>query len=221
MSVKILPAAAIFDMDGVLVDSEPLHTESSVRAFDEFGVDLTHEEYRRKITLGDHTVRRLFSEMGGDMDRWHSLGDRKAIMLHELIKEKLALMPGIVRFLDMLKETGIPTALATSAGKRSFELIMEKYDLRQYFQQVVTWEDVKAIKPDPQAYIITAEMLGVRPEECVVFEDTPRGVLAAHRAGMKCVAIPTSTTRDGNFSLASIVVESLEEVNLTMLRTLF
>jgi beta-phosphoglucomutase-like phosphatase (HAD superfamily) len=98
---------------------------------------------------------------------------------------------------------------------------MKKFDLRPYFKHIITWEDVHAIKPDPQAYILAAERLGMQPNECVVFEDTPRGVLAAHRAGMKCIAIPTSTTYDGDFSKAAMIAGSLEGMNINILQGLF
>lgn len=221
MVVKLLPAAAIFDMDGVLVDSEPLHIESYVRAFDEYGTDLSHEHYRQKIALGHHSVPELFSELDGNMDCWHELSKRKAELLKELIAEKLKLMPGIVELLKILRESDIPVALATSAGRSSLELIMEKFDLRPYFKIIITWEDVGAIKPDPQAYIVAAQRLGVKPKECVVFEDSPRGVLAAHRAGAKCIAIPTSTTYDGDFSRADLMIDSLAKADLKTLRDLF
>ncbi|MCL5104590.1 MAG: HAD-IA family hydrolase [Armatimonadetes bacterium] len=216
-----LPAAVIFDMDGVLIDSEPLHAESYVQAFTEMGLAITLDDYNREVSIGHLSVSELYAAVGGDMTYWHDVSARKAVLTKELMSQKGALLPGVITLLESLNDAGIPTALATSAGKRSLGIFMEKFDLRSYFEHILTWEDVNAIKPDPKAYIVSAERLGVRPEHCAVLEDSPRGVLAARRAGMKCIAIPNDSTRHGDFSPASLVVGSLEEVSLQLIRSLF
>ncbi|MCE5199651.1 MAG: HAD family phosphatase [Armatimonadota bacterium] len=214
------PAAVLFDMDGVLVDSEPWHIESYIRAFSEVGLTLTTEVYRQNIIIGQLSVRELFYSLGGDKERWEYVFKRKMAHTKKLMSEHLEIMPGTIRLLEMLKAEGIPTALVTSAGKQSLDVIMGKYNLLPYFDHVMTWEDVRAIKPDPDGYIKAAQVFGVKPKDCVVFEDSPRGVLAAHRAGMKCIAVPTGTTHDGDFSLANVVVSSLEDATLDLLQEL-
>lgn len=221
MKYNSLPAAAIFDMDGVLVDSEPLHTASYVQAFSEVNQVVTAEEYRQAVTLGHATVKKFYVSVGGDIEQWDAVARRKAVLVKEMMHARGRLMPGIIELLEALKSESIPTALVTSGGRKSLEAVMSKFDLRPYFQHVVTWEDVNAVKPKPDGFILAAKRLGVQCCDCIVFEDTPKGVLAANLAGMKCVAIPTSTTYDGDFSLATLVVKSLEDVDLGVIRGLF
>ena len=218
---KQLPTAVIFDMDGVLIDSEPLHAASYVQAFAEIGLAITLDDYYREISMGHLAVSELYAAMGGDMALWHDISARKAVLTKEIMSQKGTLMPGVTRLLESLKDAGIPMALATSAGKRSLEIFMDKFDLRPYFKHIVTWEDVNAIKPDPRGFIVAAERLGVNCQDCAVLEDSPRGVLAATRAGMKCIAIPNNSTRNGDFATASLVVGSLTDVSLDMIRGLF
>ena len=216
-----LPAAVIFDMDGVLADTEPLHGECFVRAFAGFGIFTTLEEYRRAVTLGGTTVRDYYIELGGDPSDWDRVKGVKDSLMERIVAERDALMPGVVRLLDLLRSAGIPTAVATSARRRSLDIIIDHYGLRAYFDAIVTKDEAQVEKPDPRPYLIAAERLGVDPKDCVAIEDSPRGVVAAARAGIKCIAVPTSSTVDGDFSLAARVLSSLEEINLETLRSLF
>ena len=215
------PSAVIFDMDGVLADTEPLHAETYVRVFREMGLELTVEEYLDMVTRGQMDVRDVYQSIGGDMAYWKEVMDTKSVMVKAMLAERDVLLPGVVDLLQSLKTAGIPTAVATAAGKRSLGMMLDRFDLRRYFDEFVTWEDVQASKPDPEAFIIAAQKLGVTSEDCVVIEDSPRGVLAAHRARMKCIAVPNNSTSEGDFSTADLIVNSLEEVNLETLKGLF
>lgn len=216
-----MPSAVIFDMDGVLVDSEPIHTEGYVRTFNEMGLKLDNEGYRQSVILGNAGVRNLYTSIGGDMKLWPDVCKRKASILRELVQKHGRLMPGVIQLLETLKREEISTVLATSASKKSFSIMMEKFDLTGFFDHIITWEDVNAIKPDPAVFILAAERLGAKREECVIFEDSPRGVLAAHRAGIKCIAVPNFSTSGGDFTHASMIVNSLTEVTIEMLRGMF
>ena len=216
----MLPSAVIFDMDGVLADTEPLHGECFVRAFAGFGISTTLEQYRQAVTLGGSTVRDYFIALGGDPSDWDRVKGVKDSYLEELMAERDALMPGVVRLLELLRSAGIPAAVATSARRRSLDIIIDRYGLRSYFNVIVTKDEAAAEKPDPGLYLMAAERLGVESGECVAIEDSPRGVVAAARAGMKCIAVPTTSTAEGDFSPATLVVRSLEEIGLDTLRSL-
>ena len=213
-----LPAAVIFDMDGVLADTEPLHGKCFVRAFAGFGIETTPEEYRQAVTIGGSTVRDYFLSLGGDPSDWDRVKGIKDAFMEEAVEHGEALMPGVVPLLDLLRSAGIPVGLATSARRRSLDIIIDRLGLRPYFDVTVTKDEAQAEKPDPEIYLTAAQRLGVDPAGCVAIEDSPRGVLAAVRAGMKCVAVPTRSTADGDFSAATLVVRSLEEVDLDTLR---
>ncbi len=214
------PAAVIFDMDGVLADTEPLHGECFVRAFAGFGIFTTLEDYRKAVTLGGSTVRDYYITLGGDPSDWDRVKDVKDSFMEEIVAGKDALMPGVVGLLELLRSAGIATAVATSARRRSLDIIIDRHGLRRYFHVIVTKDEAEAEKPNPRLYLIAAERLGVDPKDCIAIEDSPRGVIAAARAGMKCVAVPTASTAEGDFSPATLVVRSLEEIDLDALRSL-
>ncbi|MCX8053297.1 MAG: HAD family phosphatase [Armatimonadetes bacterium] len=217
---KKLPAAVIFDMDGVLADTEPMHGKCFVRAFAGFGIFITLEDYRQAVTLGGSTVRDYFISLGGDPSDWDRVKDAKDSYMREIVAEHDSLMPGVIGLLELLRSAGVRTAVATSARRRSLNLIIDRYGLRPYFEVTVTKDEAQAEKPDPRPYIVAAERLGVDPKDCVAIEDSPRGIIAAVRAGMKCIAVPTPSTADGDFSLATLVVRSLEEIDLEVLSRL-
>lgn len=218
---KRLPSAVIFDMDGLLVDTEPMHGESYARTFAEYGLELGLEEYRQAVTIGKMGARELYLAIGGNESKWHEVSVIKAKEFGRIFENNGYLMPGVLNLLESLKQANIPAAIATSAGRRSLGIVMDKFNLVPYFDHLVTWNDVEAQKPDPDVFIEAARRIGVRNEDCVALEDSPRGVLAAYRAGMKCIAVPTSSSADGDFSLATLVVNSLEEVTIDRLRQLF
>jgi len=220
LGIGNLPAAVIFDMDGVLADTEPLHGECFVRAFAGFGIEATLEEYRQAVTIGGLTVRDYFLSLDGDPSDWDRVKAIKDAALQEAIKERQALLPGVLRLLDALRSARIPTAIATSARRKSLDIVIDRLGLRSYFDITVTKDEAEAEKPDPGLYLMAAERLGVDPKDCVAIEDSPRGVIAATRAGMKCIAVPTPSTADGDFSPATLVVRSLEDIDLKTLRNL-
>lgn len=203
------------------MDSEQVHMACYCQAFTEAGFPITNEQYRQNVTIGHFTCKKLFLSVGGSVELWPDVRNRKSELTNEMMHERARLMPGITELLRTLQVEGIPTALATSSGMNSLEAVMGRFELRPYFQHIVTSEDVKAVKPEPDGYLFAADKLDVNPSYCVAIEDSPRGVLAAYRAGMKCIAVPTSTTFDGDFSPASLVVKSLEEVSVDVLRGLF
>ena len=138
-----LPAAVIFDMDGVLVDSEPLHAEAYVEVFGEIGINLPMDLYLRTSCSLGGTVRDLYTQLGGDETIWQSVAQRKADRFKSKLEADSKLQPGVVKLLEMLSTEHIPTALATSAGHRSLGIIMNRFGLTPYFSTLVTSNDVE------------------------------------------------------------------------------
>lgn len=218
---KVLPDAVIFDMDGVLADTEPLHGSCFIRTFINHGINISFEDYRLAVTIGGSTVKDYFISLGGNAAYWTDIKALKDELMLEAVAQDGVLMPGVIETLEMLRSAGIQTAVATSARKMSLDIILNRFNLQPYFDAFATKDEVDAEKPSPAVFLLAAKKLGVEPADCVVIEDSPRGVMAAHRAGMKCIAIPTRTTLDGDFSLATLVTESLSNVDLDMLKSLF
>ncbi len=215
-----LPFAVIFDMDGVLVDSEPLHIRAYVQAWSEFGLELDPQEYVQQVTIGGALIRSLFESHGGDPSDWEALFARKTEIYGTLVQHELRPMPGALELLAELKTNGIPRALATSASRVSMDLVFAALGLSSRFDATVTLEDVAKQKPAPDAFLHAATLLNMPPDRCIVIEDAPKGIVGAKAAGMKCVVVPTPLSRSSDLSAADLVVTSLEHVTVGRLATL-
>jgi len=200
--------ALIFDMDGVLVDSEPLHYEACRRVVEPFGVDLSVKEFtalwlghsrglreglkRHKVPLSLEEARR-----------------RKHAFFVELARKQLTVRPGVRALLRATEH--LPRAVATSSGWEMIDTILGLTGLRENFSVIVSGLDLLRGKPAPDIFLEAARCLGVPPETCIVFEDARPGLLAAKAAGMRCVVVPTQFTRHQDFSPADLVVNRLDD----------
>ncbi len=207
----------MFDMDGLLADTEPLHAGIYVDMFCKLGLDATIEKYRSSVTIGGMSVKKFYESLGGDVGLWDDIARKKADAYKERVRDLSGLMPGVYELLVECKESGVPTAVVTSAGRRSLGIVLERFGLEEAFDVKVTYQDVVAEKPHPDGYLVACQKLDVIPRDCVAFEDSPRGSIAAFRAGLKCVVVPTEFTKDGEFACAHLVLESLTGVTLQVL----
>ncbi|HEY7602067.1 MAG TPA: HAD family phosphatase [Methylomirabilota bacterium] len=185
--------AAVFDMDGVLVDNKTFHREAWRRLAREESFALTDPEFWR------HAIGRPVEEavpriLGRPVppDEAARLARRKTALYHELADGHAAPVPGVVEFIRALSAAGVPRALATSAVADSAARILEGLGLAAAFPVRVTAGQVRCGKPDPEVYLTAAAALGVPPAACVVFEDAVVGVEAARRAGMAVVGLTTA-----------------------------
>jgi HAD superfamily hydrolase (TIGR01509 family) len=206
------PFAVIFDMDGVLVDSEPLTIRAYLQAAAEFGVELDPEEYVRRVVADGMLIRSLFEAAGGDAADWDGVFRRKTEIYSRLVQEEVQVRPGARELLADLARSGIACALATSASRVTMDLVLEAHELAPCFRATVTLEDVANQKPAPDAFLKAAALLNISPDRCLVIEDASKGVVAAKTAGMACVAVPTTLSRPDDLSAADLVVESLERL---------
>ncbi len=184
--------AVIFDMDGVIIDSEPLKFQAYQKIFaDEFGVQIADDPAR----LGQHetVVMNLYLKkhnLSGDVA---SLIEKKRIAYYELLKNKdKKLIAGSEDFLQELKNSGFVLALATSSDKKSMDIVLDRFTLRHYFDAVLSQEDVEHKKPAPDIYLKATKMINASPADCVVIEDTQVGIEAATKAGMKSYLVSGS-----------------------------
>jgi HAD superfamily hydrolase (TIGR01509 family) len=206
------PAAVIFDLDGVLIDSEALQYKAYSEVLARFGITVSLEEYAAHwIAAGrgpEHAVCTYGLQMHPD-----ELRALKHPVYHEMLRRDAALMPGAIDALGRL-QPHFPLALATNSNRQDVSYLMDRFDLCRFFTAIVTREDYKRAKPYPDAFVTAATHLGVTPETCVVVEDAHRGVLAARRAGAAVVAVPNRFTRASDFSLAALVLPSLEALTV-------
>jgi len=192
--------AVIFDMDGVLVNSEPLYVEVEQTNFRQLGLEISEDEHQTYQGTATDRMWELIKERHGVEQPVKDL----VKMTNNLITpyfnslEKMEAMPGVEKLIKKLKEKGIPLALASSSYADVIEIILQKTGLKKYFDVVVDSQLAGASKPEPEIFLLAAQKLGVQPEKCIVIEDSTNGIKAAKAAGMFCIAFsgPGSELQD-------------------------
>jgi HAD superfamily hydrolase (TIGR01509 family) len=181
----------LFDMDGLVLDTEKLYTRFWQEAACACGYPMTKEQAlgMRSLNRGAGLAK-MQSYFGPDVDYDFIRQKRIELMDAFVEKEGVTLKPGIHELLAFLKERGIKTAIATSSPMERTVLYLTSVGLQNSFDELVSGYMVEKGKPEPDIYLYAAEKLGVKPEECMVLEDSPAGILAAHRAGCVPVMIP-------------------------------
>ena len=208
--------AAIWDVDGTLVDTAELHFQAWQAVCREHGRDFTRSDFA--ATFGQRNpeiIRTLFGERFSEQEIG-DLGDRKEILYRNAAKNGVELLPGARQLVEDLPRAGFAQAIGSSAPRANLELILRLTGIARFFAAIVSSEDTQRGKPDPQVFLLAAERLGVAPAQCVVFEDAVAGVQAARAGGMKCVAVrcvghhSEDKLRQAG---ADRVVETLEQVS--------
>lgn len=189
--------AVLFDMDGLVLDTEKLYTRFWQEAACACGYPMTKEQAlgMRSLNRGAG-LSKMQSYFGPDVDYDFIRQKRIELMDAFVEKEGVTLKPGIHELLAFLKERGIKTAIATSSPMERTILYLTSVGLQNSFDELVSGYMVERGKPEPDIYLYAAEKLGVKPEECMVLEDSPAGILAAHRAGCMPVMIPDQDEPD-------------------------
>lgn len=184
--------ALIFDMDGVIIDSNPPHREAWTVFNRRYGIETTDEMHRRMYgKRNDDIVRDFFGAELSD-DEVYARGAAKEALYREMIGSRIEelLVPGVRRFLD--EHRGAPLAVASNAEPANIDFLLDRANLRPYFRAIVDGHQVSRPKPYPDIYLKAAELLGVAPADCIVFEDSYSGVEAASAAGMRIVGVRTT-----------------------------
>jgi HAD superfamily hydrolase (TIGR01509 family) len=209
--------AVIFDMDGVIIDSEPSHLKLENEMYKKLGIEVTGDEH--------HTFVGTTSQY-----MWEALKNKHKLSqsLEELVKHdrniffgylnsdecEITLIDGVKDLIKELHDNGVNLAIASSSPLNVIEAIAKKFQIEEYFKVLVTGDYVKQSKPEPDIFLFASEKLGINPENCLVIEDSHNGVLAAKKAGMKCVGI-NSGAGSQDISMADLVINSFKEVNYT------
>lgn len=213
-SPGLTPQAVIFDMDGVLLDSEPLHHHAANAVLLEDGhPPLSLAEYSRYLGMTDEDMwRDLRTTRGLGRPHEHYLKRFDAHVLAAYRQHAIA-APGAIDLLDWLSACGLPLAVASSSRAQWVETCLDTIGIRDYFDGIVGGDMVASGKPDPGIFLLAARQLRAEPARCVVIEDSPAGVTAARRAGMLTIAVCTAYTPPGLVQGADLTVNSLTEVS--------
>jgi sugar-phosphatase len=202
----------IFDMDGLLIDSEPLWNEAAAEVFSSYGRKLTDEEYA--TTTGLRTsefVAWWLKDYNFDNTELERAGKRIIELVIEKVKAKPKALPGVHYIINFFTERKFKIGLATSSPVQLVDTVAELLGITPYLQAVSSAEALEYGKPHPQVYLNCAAQLNSSPLECICFEDSFNGMIAAKAARMKCVVVPVQTQlKDNKWSAADLKLSSLQ-----------
>ncbi|HSX28470.1 MAG TPA: HAD family phosphatase [Candidatus Saccharimonadales bacterium] len=202
--------AVLFDLDGVIVDSEPLHVAAFQAALKHYGHDLTEEQYKQYFAgrTDEAGFTHYFDAIGERVDLPTIMAQKAKIYL-ELAADQLVPYPGVLEFIQSLAARKVPLALVTGSLRAEAAVTLKAFKLTELFAAIITAEDITHSKPNPEGYLKGAKALGVQPGDCIVIEDAPSGVAAANAAGMRCLAVTTTHTAE-ELQDATLVVDKLQ-----------
>lgn len=193
MPLRFAPRAVIFDIDGTIVDNMHLHAEAFAVFAERHGLPaLTQEDRARLDGRRNSEIFPILFKREVGRDEWQAYEREKEGLYRELSKGRLLPMKGLHALIELLGQEGIPIALATSAPQLNVEHTLAELGLADAFPIIVRGDEVARGKPAPDVFIEAARRLGVAAADCLVFEDAPMGIEAAHAAGMRVVALTTS-----------------------------
>src|SRR4030042_3043639 len=215
--------AVIYDLDDLMVNSHGLHVEASEKVFQKFGV--SQEKLPENIKAGFIGMR--VSEILKELIKIYKLKinyqkvykEREKVFL-DLVREKLEPMPGLFKSLEIISKSGYKIAIASSGTKIYIDIVLNKFKITDYFDVIITGDDVKSGKPNPETYQVAVKKLGVKPQVTIVLEDATVGIEAAKAAGCICIAVKNPYTPKQNLLKADIKLNSLNNLNIGLIKSL-
>ncbi|MFW9973068.1 MAG: HAD family hydrolase [Candidatus Odinarchaeota archaeon] len=210
----------IFDMDGVLADTVPIHFKSWVKMAAEIGINFTREMFEDTFGQQSNTIIRKL--VGPEIEeylieKWANLKEK---YYREMVRGKLIPVPGVLKIIKRLKSKGFKLAVGSSGPPENVELILSELKIKTYFDVIITAVDVKKGKPEPDVFLIVAKKLNINPKNCLVIEDAPVGIQAAKRAGMISIAL-TTTHKKEELLDAQLIIKNLTEIKVVDIINLF
>lgn len=206
----------VFDMDGVIIDSEPIHMEIQQMLFSRLGIEVSQEHYQSFIGRSSKNMwQELILKFDLDisveqvlvMDKQH---------YHQKLRssEGLAAIPGVEPLIKELHQNSVKLLLASSSSRESIALVLELFNLDHLFQNRISGADLEWSKPHPQIFLEAAKMAGNRPQECLVIEDSSHGVTAAKKAGMFCIGFQNPNSGNQDLSDADLVIHDFSQLSV-------
>ncbi|RAK21672.1 HAD superfamily hydrolase (TIGR01509 family)/HAD superfamily hydrolase (TIGR01549 family) [Flavobacterium aquaticum] len=212
----------IFDMDGVIVDTEPVHHFAYYQHFNELNIEVSDEMYR---SFTGNSTRNIFQKLKTQFDLQEDVEDlilRKRHLFNEAfdLKEDLYLIDGVEDLIKDLHANGIQLIVASSASKVTINRVFIRFNLHQYFTHIVSGEDFPKSKPHPAIFEHAASLSIASKENCIVIEDSTNGIQAAVSAGIFCVGYDSFHSKDQDLSKANIIIRNFNELNFEKVRDL-
>ena len=211
-------------MDGLILDTEDIESRAFKKLLDEYGIlprpnpnGLLHNIGGADAT----TYYQIFKDKYNIPADWEVIQNKKRAHWKKMVEEEeINAFPGFIELVELLKKENFIVALASNRNEAFLHLVLEKLGVKHYFDTIVGPAEGRLHKPHPDIYLHTAKELEVNPSECIVLEDTDIGIISAKDAGMKAIAVPNIYTKDQDFSRADIIVKSLSDIDLELLKSL-
>lgn len=209
--------AFIFDMDGVIINSEPLHAKAKLQVLRRYGLDCGEKELVRYVGrtacdfytefLQQHPLKGVIAE---------DLTELKHEIYLDILAKNESIKPieGVKDLLARLQKAGYLIALGSSSTPKIIDTVLTRFGIKAYFKVILAGSELPRSKPDPAIYLLAAQKLQVKPEECVVLEDAASGIAAAKAAGMYCIAYRNPTSGPQDLDRADLVVEQLADIKI-------
>lgn len=211
----------IFDMDGVIVDTEPVHSYAYFQHFAELNIDVSKDMFTSFMGNSTRNTFQKLKELYPIEGEVEDLIQRKRALFNDAFdtKEDLELLEGVEKLIKNLHSNGIQLILASSAAKVTIDRVFRRFDLHQYFSHIVSGEDFPKSKPDPAIFEHAASLSIASKENCIVIEDSTNGIKAAKAAGIFCVGYNSINSKLQDLSLADVVVNHFEELDYEKITT--
>ena len=209
----------IFDMDGVLADTGPIHYESWKKMCQEIGVSFNKELFNETFGQTSPEITRRLLGANADQAEVKKRASLKEKYYRGMVRDELKPLPGVIQLIKELHENGFKLAVGSSGPPENVKLLVDALALKRFFSELISAADVKNGKPDPEVFLTAARRLGIEPKRCLVIEDAPVGIQAAKSAQMKCIALTTTHPREELIE-ADHIAENLSEINVNDIREL-
>ena len=211
MSLKPAIKAIIFDMDGVISDTQIIHAKTESELLKGYNIEIHPEEITRRYAgVSDQEMfKEIFNNAQREMPELNQLVEKKWKMMDKLVRGNVKEISGTREFIGKSRVVGLPLAVGSASRLAFIELVLAELDLRHKFNAIASAEEVKKGKPEPDLFLLAAKRLYVAPENCVVVEDGRSGMIAAKRAGMQCIGL---VQHEDDYYPADLLVKDLRNV---------
>jgi HAD superfamily hydrolase (TIGR01509 family) len=205
--------AIFFDNDGILVDTEPMFFEATRRTIKPLGIELTQEWFIEENLKKNTNAFSLLRKQGMSDEEIEEHRTNRNLLYESMLREQVPVFDGVADVLEILSKKFL-LGVVSNSRRTTFDIIMEKSGLKKFFTFDLTNDDIGHGfgKPNPRPYLLALERSGKDPSVCIAIEDNERGLTAAHRAGIDCIAIPHALTMDHDFSLAVRILKNMREL---------
>lgn len=215
--------AVLFDMDGVIVDTEPLHRKAYFQMFSDLGIDVSDELYTSFTGASTKRVCNTLIEKY----QLNSNHEELSVIKRKYFKDyfyndaDFNLINGVKEIIEHYFENNIKLVLASSASMTTIDMVFEKFDLEKYFIGKISGADLKESKPHPEIFLLASEIANESKENCMVIEDSTNGILAAHAAGIFCTAYQSEHSTNQVYEKANLVISDFSEIEIDKINLYF